>query len=42
MLVPANEGKEKIKKYEELLIKVRNLLKSLTKRQDNHNYDEIY
>ena len=42
MLVPANEGKEKIKKYEELLIKIRNLLKSLTKRQDNHNYDEIY
>ena len=30
-LVPTNEGKEKIKKYEELWSKIRDLIRSITK-----------
>ena len=40
MLVPTNENKEKIKKYEELWIKVRDLIRSITKILDD--YDERY
>ena len=39
-LVPTNESKEKIKKYEDLWIKIRGLIRSVTKRLDN--YDEKY
>ena len=38
MLVPTNESKEKIKKYKELWIKIRDLLRSITKNLDD--YDE--
>ena len=37
-LVPTNESKEKIKKYKELWIKIRNLIISVTKKSDD--YDE--
>ena len=37
-LVPINESKEKIKKYEELWIKIRDLIRSVTKNLDS--YDE--
>ena len=37
-LVPTNESKEKIKKYEELWIKIRDLIRSITKNLDD--YDE--
>ena len=37
-LVLTNESKEKIKKYEELWIKTRDLIKSVTKKSDD--YDE--
>ena len=37
-LVPTNESKEKIKKYEKLWIKMRDLIKSITKILDD--YDE--
>ena len=37
-LVPTNESKEKIKKYEKLWIKMRDLIKSITKNLDD--YDE--
>ena len=40
MLVPNNEGKEKIKKYEELWSKIRDLIRSITKNLDD--YDEKY
>ena len=30
-LVPTNKSKEKIKKYEEMWIKIRNLIRSITK-----------
>ena len=40
ILVPANESKEKIKKYEELWIKIRDLIRSITKNLDD--YDEKY
>ena len=40
MLVPTNENKEKIKKYEKLLCKIRDLVKSITKNSDH--YDEKY
>ena len=36
-LVPTNESKEKIKKYEELLIKIRDLLMSITKNFDDYH-----
>ena len=39
-LVPTNESKEKIKKYEELLIKIKDLFTSITKISDD--YDEKY
>ena len=40
ILVPTNERKEKIKKYEEPWIKIRDLISSITKKLDN--YDEKY
>ena len=39
-LVPTNESKEIIKKYEELLSKIRDLVRSATKNSDD--YDEKY
>ena len=33
--VPTNESKEKIKKYEELWIKIRDLISSITKNSDD-------
>ena len=39
-LVPTNESKEKIKKYEELWSKIRDLIRSITKKSDD--YDEKY
>ena len=39
-LVPSNENKEKIKNYEELWIKIRDLIRSITKTSDD--YDEKY
>ena len=40
ILVPTNERKETIKKDEELWIKIRDLIRSVTKNLDD--YDEIY
>ena len=40
MLVPLNESKEKIKKYKKLWIKIRDLIRSITKNSDD--YDENY
>ena len=40
MLLPNNESKEKIKKYEELWSKIRDLLRSITK--NSNDYDEKY
>ena len=37
MLVPANKSKEKIKKYEELWIKIRDLIRSVFKKSDDYN-----
>ena len=37
-LVPTNGSKEKIKKYVELWIKIRDLIRSVTEKPDN--YDE--
>ena len=39
-LVPTNESKEIIKEYEELLSKIRDLVRSATKNSDD--YDEKY
>ena len=39
-LVPTNESKEKIKKYEELWIKIGDLVRSIIKNSDD--YDEEY
>ena len=39
-LVPTNENKDKIKKYEELWSKIRDLIKSMTK--NSGDYDEKY
>ena len=39
-LIPANESKEKIKKYEELWSKIRDLIRSITKNSDD--YDKKY
>ena len=39
-LVPTNEGKEKIKRSEELWNKIRELIRSITKNSDD--YDEKY
>ena len=40
MLVPTDESKEKIKKYEELWNKIRDLIRSITNNSDK--YDEKY
>ena len=40
MKVKKNESKEKIKKYEEPWIKIRDLIRSITKNLNN--YDEKY
>ena len=40
MLVPTNGSKEKIKKYEELWVKIRDLIRSITK--NSYDYDEKY
>ena len=42
MLVPTNESKEKIKKYEELWIKIGDLIRSITKSSYGYEYDEKY
>ena len=39
-IVPANESKGKIKKYNELWIKIRFLIRPITKNSDD--YDEKY
>ena len=39
-LVPTNDSKEKIKNYEELWNKIRDLIRSITKNADD--YDEKY
>ena len=39
-LVSTNESEEKIKKYEELWSKIRDLIRSITKNSDD--YDEEY
>ena len=39
-LVPTNEIKEKMKKYEEMWIKIRYFIRSVTKKSDD--YDEKY
>ena len=39
-LVPTNESKEKIKKYEELWSKIRDLIRSMAKNSDD--FDEKY
>ena len=41
-LVPTNGSKEKNKKYEELWIKIRDLIRSITKSPDDYDYDEKY
>ena len=33
---------KKIKKYEELWIKIRDLIRSVTRNSDDHDYDEKY
>ena len=40
MLVSTNESKEKIKQYEELWSKIRDLIRSITKKSDD--YDKKY
>ena len=40
VVVPTNESKEKIKKYEGLWSKIRNIIRQITK--DSHDYDEKY
>ena len=42
MLVSTDESKEKIKKYEELWIRIKDLIRSVTKNSDDNDYDEIY
>ena len=39
-LVPTDESEDKIKKYEELEVKIRDLIKSVTKKSDD--YDKKY
>ena len=36
-LVPTNKSKEKIKKYEELWVKIRDLIRSITKNSDDYD-----
>ena len=40
ILVPTNESKEKIEKYEELWIKIRYLIRSITKNSDDYEHDD--
>ena len=40
MLVPTNENKEIVKKYEELWSKIKDLIRTITKNFDD--YDEKY
>ena len=40
ILVPTNESKEQIEKYEELWIKIRYLIRSITKNSDDYEYDD--
>ena len=42
MLLPTNEGKEKVQKYEELQRKSRDLIRSITKNSDYYDYNEKY
>ena len=37
ILVPTNESKEKIKKYEELCIIIRDLIRSVTRKSDDYD-----
>ena len=39
-LVPSNKSKEKLKRYEELWSKIRDLIRSIAKNSDD--YDEKY
>ena len=41
-LVLNNESKEKLKKYEQLWIKIRDLVRLITKNSDDYDYDEKY
>ena len=41
MLVPTNEREEKFKKYRELWSKMRDLIRSITKRSDDYNKKNI-
>ena len=41
-LVSTNKSKEKIKKYEELWIKIRDTINSVTKISDDYDYHEKY
>ena len=41
-LVPTNESKKNIKKYEELWTEIRDLIRSITKNYDNYDYDKKY
>ena len=38
-LIPTNESKEKSKKYEEPQIKIRDLIRSVTKNSDDYHYE---
>ena len=40
-LVPTNESKEKIKKYKELWIKIRDLIRSITKNLDDYDKNHM-
>ena len=40
-LVPTNESKGKIKKYEELFIEIRDLIRSITKNSDDYDKKNI-
>ena len=37
MLVPTNKSKEKIKKYEEQWIKIKDLIRSINKKSDDYD-----
>ena len=37
VLVPTNKSKEKIKKYEEQWIKIKDLIRSINKKSDDYN-----
>ena len=41
MLVPTNESKDRIKKYEELWIKIRDLISLVTKKSDDNDENHI-